>query len=199
MVHQRDIGRVVQRGTFGNQAHFEQQLFGVLVPLLCQKHLVRFFIDRVVAGLGHAFTGSRIRFTFLLNQQRHHLVHGDIHLGVVFGLATDDERCTGLVDQDGVHLVDDGKVQAALNAVRHFVHHVVSQVVKTELVVGAVGDIGQIGLLLLFTRHVGQIDAHSKPQEVIQLAHPPRIPAGQIVVDGDHMHALSSQCVEVDR
>ena len=42
----------------------------------------------------------------------------------------------------GVDLVDDGVVEAALDALAQLVHHVVAQVVEAELVVGAVGDVG---------------------------------------------------------
>ena len=45
-------------------------------------------------------------------QLRRQLVHADIQLGVVFGLAGDDQRRARLVDQDRVDFVDDGEVEA---------------------------------------------------------------------------------------
>ncbi len=199
VMHQRDVGRVVQGCTFGNQAQVEQDALGVFVTLLGQENLVRFFIQREVTRLGDAFAGARVGFAFLLCQKRHHLVHGDVHLGVVFGLAADDEGRARLVDQDRIHLVDDGVVQAALHAVRDFVDHVVAQVVKAVFVVGAVGDVGVVGRLLFLARHIRQVDADRQTQEVVELAHPARIAVGQVIIDRHHMHALAGQCVEVNR
>ena len=61
------------------------------------------------------------------------------------GRPGDDQRGAGLVDQDGVDLVDDREVVPALHQIGQRVRHVVAQVVEAELVVGAVGDVGGIG------------------------------------------------------
>ena len=66
VVHQRDVGRVVQRRAFGDQAQLEQDALGVLVALLGQEHLVGLLVDREVAGLGDALAGARVGFAFLL-------------------------------------------------------------------------------------------------------------------------------------
>ena len=84
---------------------------------------------------------------------RHHGVDAHVQLGVVLGLAADDQRRARLVDQDRVDLVDDGVVQPARHAVGHLVDHVVAQVVEAELVVRAVGDVGGVGGLLLLALH----------------------------------------------
>ena len=62
-----------------------------------------------------------------------------VQIGAFIALAADDERRAGFVDEDGVHLVHNGKVEAALDLVLFIDDHVVPQVVKAELVVGAVG------------------------------------------------------------
>ena len=122
-----------------------------------------------------------------------------VGLGLVFGLAADDQRRARLVDQDGVHLVDDGVVERALHALGQLVHHVVAQVVEAEFVVGAVGDVGRVGFLLEIARHLRQVHAHRQAQEVVQATHPLRIAVGQVVVHGHHMHALARQGIEVHR
>jgi hypothetical protein len=66
VVHQRDVGRVVQRGALGQQAQVEQDALGVLVALLGQEDLVRLLVDREVARLGDAFAGARVGLAFLL-------------------------------------------------------------------------------------------------------------------------------------
>ena len=45
-------------------------------------------------------------------------------------------------------------------------------------------------------RHV---DAHRQAQEVVEPAHPLGVAPRQVVVDGDHVHALAGQRVQVDR
>ncbi len=100
-------------------------------------------VDPVVAG---AVLG------FLLDELRDQRVDLAVELGGILGLAGDDERRARLVDQDRVHLVDDGEVEPALEALAHLGRHVVAQVVEAELVVRAVGDVRMIGLLLLVRR-----------------------------------------------
>ena len=41
--------------------------------------------------------------------------------------------------------------------------------------------------------------AHRQPQEAVDLAHPLALELGQVVVDGDHVHALSGQRVQYRR
>ena len=113
------------------------------------------------------------------------------------GGAGDDQRRAGLVDQDGVDLVDDGEGVAALHHLVDRVRHVVAQVVEAELVVGAVGDVGGVGDAPLVGRHLGQDDADVEAEEAVHPAHPLAVAFGQVVVDGDDVHALACERVEV--
>ncbi len=91
-------------------------------------------------------------------------------------------------------------MQAALrDAVAHLVDHVVAQVVEAEFVVRAVGDVGAERGLLLLALQARHVDTDAQPEEAIDPAHPLGVAAGEVVVDGDHMHALAEQRVEVDR
>ena len=157
------------------------------------------FVQREVTRLGDALASARIFLAFLLGQRGHHLVHGDVELGVVFGLAADDQGRACLVDQDRIHLVDDRIVQATLDPVCRLIDHVVAQVVKAVLVVGTVGDVRAVSGLLFLACHVRQIDADAQAQKVVELAHPLGVAIGQIVIDGDDMNTLAGQGVEVDR
>ena len=111
--------------------------------------------------------------------------------------ARDDERGTRLVDQDGVDLVDDGVVVAALHTLLGTGNHVIAQVIETELGVGAIGDIGLVGRALKLERHVvlQQTDGHA--QVLVDAAHPLGVALGQVVVDGDDVHALTGDSVEI--
>ena len=111
--------------------------------------------------------------------------------------ARDNERRPGLIDQDGVDLVDDGVVVTALHALLGTGDHVVAQVVETELGVGAIGDVCLVGRTLELERHVvlEQTDGHA--QVLVDAAHPLGVALCQVIVDGNDMHALAGNSVEI--
>ncbi len=112
----------------------------------------------------------------------------------------DDERRPGLVDEDRVDLVDDGVDVATLHHVLARACHVVAQVVEAELGVGAVGDVARVGVALVVeVGELGAHPAHGEPEEPVDLAHPLRVAAGQVVVHRDHVHAPPRQGVQVHR
>ncbi len=137
--------------------------------------------------------------------------------------AGDDQRRPRFVDEDVVHLVDDGVVQAALDKLVLADGHVVAQVVEAELAADAIGDVGLIGLLagarppvdepLIFQLRAGidvlrveqgrelqrANDADGQAQSVENLAHPAAVAPGQVFVDRDQMDALAAEGVEVER
>jgi hypothetical protein len=104
----------------------------VLVTGLGHQDLMTFLVDPVVAGAV---------FFLAALEHRRDLVHAHVEVGVVFGLSGDDQRRARFVDQDRVDFVDDREAELALHAFAGRVDHVVAQVVETELVVGAVGDV----------------------------------------------------------
>jgi hypothetical protein len=77
--------------------------------------------------------------------------------------------------------------------------HVVAQVVETEFVVGAVGDVRPVGLQALCVGEPVQDGAHRHAQKVEDLAHPLGVALGQVVVDRDDVHAAAGQGVEIGR
>ena len=151
VVHQRDVGRVVEAGTLGQQSCLTEQALGILVTVFGQVDLVCLLIDREIARLDHAFSRARVSLSDLLFQLRHHGVDAHVHLGVVFCLATDDQRRSRLVNQNRINLVNDGIRQAASDAIGNALHHVVAQVIKSEFIVRAVRDVGRVRSLLVFT------------------------------------------------
>ena len=75
--------------------------------------------------------------------------------------------------------------------------HVVTQIVKAELVVRTKGDVCLICLASLFAVRTMLVDAvHAQSVEHIERSHPFGVTLGQIVVDRYDMHAVASQCVE---
>ena len=100
----------------------------------------------------------------------------------------DDERCPCLVDQDRVDLVDDRVVVAALHPVLRAHRHVVAEVVETELVVRAVGDVGAVRRQTLVRQHVGLDEPNLETEETVDLPHPVRVTFRQVVVDRDEVN-----------
>ena len=82
--------------------------------------------------------------------------------------AGNDQRCTGIVDQYGVDLIDNGIVVLALNQVVRADRHIVTQVVETEFVVGSECDIAIISSLAGCTVRFVLVNAiHRKAMEHI--------------------------------
>ena len=75
---------------------------------------MRLLVDGEVARLDHALAGAQVELADLLLQHADDGVDAHVQLGVVLGLAADDQRRARLVDQDRVDLVDDRVVEAAL-------------------------------------------------------------------------------------
>ena len=107
-----------------------QQFFGLADAFFGQRGGLVFFIDGVVD---------------ILNQFRNDLVDAVVLVGGFLGRPGDNQRRAGFVDQDGVHLIDDRKVVAALDAIGQVVLHVVAEIVEAEFVVRAVGNVRAIG------------------------------------------------------
>src|SRR5690606_39344311 len=85
-----------QRFARRQQAQLGKNALGVFVAALGEEHLLGFLVDPVVA-FGFGFV--RLGLGRHALQERRHGVHAHVQFGVVFGLARDDQRRTGFVDQ----------------------------------------------------------------------------------------------------
>jgi hypothetical protein len=119
---------------------------------------------------------------------------------VVPDRAGDDQRRPRLVDEDGVHLVDDGVGVLTLDPLLQRKHHVVAQVVEAELVVGPVGDVRLVRRAPLGRGRLGVVETRDREAEVAEdVAHPLGVAAGQVVVDRDQVGTAAGERVEVER
>ena len=151
VMHQQNVGRFVQAVPFSQQPGLRQNAFGTFVAFFCQQNLVGFFIHPEIA---------RAIFCFTTRERRGQCIHPNVQLGMVFGLARDNQRRAGFIDQNRIDFIDDGVMQFALYAILHVVHHVVAQIIKTEFVVGTVSNIAGISCPLFGRGHLRQIAAH---------------------------------------
>ncbi|MNH01981.1 hypothetical protein D3C79_612070 [compost metagenome] len=90
-------------------------------------------------------------------------------------------------------------MQLTLYALFRAERHVVTQVVKAVFVIGTVSDICGISFTLGRSRHARQVDTHAQPQELEQRTVVFGVTLGQVVVDGNHVHATAAQGVQIGR
>ena len=84
-----------------------------------------------------------------------------------------DERCTGIVYEDRVDLIDNGVVMATLHEVGWREGHIVAQIVKTELIVRTECDICHICLAARIRVRLVLVDTvDTKAMELIERTHP---------------------------
>ena len=81
-------------------------------------------------------------------------VAGLIQLRGLAALPGNDQRCAGFVDQDGIHLVDDGIVQIPEHQLFLVDDHIVAQVIEPQFIIGHISDITVIGFPTLLGFHV---------------------------------------------
>ena len=125
------------------------------------------------------------------------LVDLQVQFGAFHRRTGDDQRRARLVNEDAVHLVDNGVGQFPLYPVFQSDGQIIPQVVEAEFVVGAVDDVRPVGFLLFFPALAGLHNAHGEPQKLVDRAHPVGVPLGKVVVDGDDVHALAGQRIQV--
>src|SRR5580692_10998261 len=173
VVHDFDV-----RG-IGHVAEVEQAL-ALAEPFFGQRGSAVLFVERVVD---------------ILNELGNNLVDLGVFVRGFFGRTRNDQRRAGLVDEDGVHFVDDAELVAALDALREIVLHIVAQVVEAKFVVRAVSEISAVSGFALLVVQIVDDHADGKPQAAIERAHPLGVTSRQVVVYGDDVHAAPRQRV----
>ncbi len=183
VVEHRDLRRRIEADALGQQAVAAQDV-----------------LDRLDAGIGqHDGAVLLVLLEMVGLEARDHGVGAAIELRRILGRAGDDQRRARLVDQDRIDLVDDGVVEGPLGHGIQAVLHVVAQVVETQLVVGAVGDVAGVGRLALLVVELVHDHADAEAEERVDLAHPLGVALGEVVVHRHDMHALAFEGVEIDR
>ena len=162
------------------------------------------FIDDKVSGLFLYHTHNSIHLgQFLYIITALHLTCQQItHLVQRCGLAAlsgNDQRGSRFIDQYGVHLIDDGIMQSTQNQLFLVNNHVITQIIKSQFVVGNISDITLVSFLSLLGGHAVQYHADLQSQELMYLTHPLRITLRQIVIDGNDMDALAFQSIQISR
>ena len=80
-------------------------------------------------------------------------IAGLIELCGFSALPGNDKRCPCLIDQYGVHLIDDCKMQPPLHELFFINNHIVTQIIKSEFIVRDISDVACISLAALLIVH----------------------------------------------
>ena len=166
-------------------------------------HLILLVHDKV-AGLFllHAHDRIQLGQVFHIRAPLHLLgqdIAGLIELRGFSALPGDDQRGSRFIDQHRVHLVDDGVMQITQNQLLLVDDHIVSQVVKAQFIIRHISDILGIFRTPFLGFHAVEHAAHFQPQELMYRPHPGSVTAGQVIIDGNNMHTLAFQRVQVCR
>ena len=186
VMHQNDVLRRVKRFAGTDKTAFCEDLFELHMAGLGDINLMGFFVDPIVAFA---------LFLLLAREERRNFVDSEVKIRIVIGRPRNDERRARLVNQNGVHFVDNRKVKTALTASRDVVLHVVAQIVKAELIIRAVRNVGRIGFFLHRSVLLRKNLADGKPEPMVKPPHPVRIARSQIVVYSHDMHAFAGQSI----
>src|SRR6185437_11774710 len=141
-----------------------QKLLDFFPANVSDRDALVLFVHHVVAGKFFRLARSGVNLLTLF-QLGNDAIDPRIFVGGLFAGAGNNQRGAGLVDQDGIDLIDDGVVVLALHAIANIKLHVVAQVIEPELVVSAIGNVRGVGFAALFIIQIVHDDAHGQPQK----------------------------------
>ena len=73
--------------------------------------------------------------------------------------------------------------------------HIVTQIIKAQFIVGAVGDVAGIGSLPLGRGHTGDYQANRQTHIAVDLTHPLGVTLGKVLVDRNHVNTAASESI----
>ena len=179
-------------------------LLNTLYAIRSQIDNLILFIDDKVTGLLNLFAQNCIHLAeFTAGFAALHASCKNITNLIKFGglaaLAGNDKRSTRFVDQYRVHLIDDGIVEFSLHQLFFVNLHIITQIIKTQLIIGDISNITTVCCTALFIGVAVQNHAYGQAQKFMHLSHPCRISVCQVIIDGNDVYALSFQCIQIRR
>ena len=181
-----------------------EEFLNLLHTLFSKIDDLIFFIYYEVTGLNNLFTHDGCHLCHLMaGFTTFQLLCKDIayfiKLGGLTALSGNDKRCTCLVNQDGVDLIDDTVVQISLYQLFFIDDHIVTKIIKSQFVVCYICDIASVCCTALFWFHIIQDNTYCQSKELMNLTHPLSISFCQVVVDCYDMNAFTLQCIQICR
>ncbi len=114
------------------------------------------------------------------------------------GKTRDDQRRAGLIDEHGIHFVDQRIRVSTLDDLRGIDAHVVAQIVEAELAGGSVGHVGRVRLFAPFDPHAVLNEPDAQSHKAIDRSHPFAVALGQIVIHREQVRAFARQRVQIN-
>ena len=75
--------------------------------------------------------------------------------------------------------------------------HIVTQIVKTELIVGSKSNVGTISFTTSLTIRLMFINAiHTQAMELVKRPHPLRVTFRKVIIHRHHVYTISCQCIQ---
>ena len=181
-----------------------EELLYLLHAICRQVDNLILLIDNEITCLFLNNAHNRIHFgKFRHILASHHLPCQDvacfIEAGRLAALPRNNQGRPGFVNQYRVHLINNGIMQIPLYKLLLINYHIITKVIKTQLIVRHIRDITGICRTALVVVHGIKHNAYRQAQKLMNLPHPFRITVCQIIIDRYNMDALALQCIEVSR
>ena len=132
-----------------------------------------------------------------LLQHINSLGHADISLCRLGAWAGNNQRCSGLIHQNTIHLIHNGIVQLPLYHLLHIYYHIISQVVKAKFIISTKGNITAISIFTLWEIHIMTHQTYRQAQEVVKASHLDAVTLGQIIINSNNVYTLASQGIQI--
>ena len=140
----------------------------------------------------HDLTGFFINFKIIPLQTFCECIRLQVQVCCFFRATGNDQRRSGFIDQNGIDLIDDCDMQPAQHAVLHIGNHIITQIIKAQLGVCGICNITVKCITLLRWCQRAGVYTDTQTQEPVNLSHPFRITACQIVVDSNNVYPLAA-------
>ena len=108
----------------------------------------------------------------MTDQFGHQTVDLDVQIRRFVGGTGNNERRTSLIDENGIHFVNNGKTELGLHLVGGIKGHVVAQVIEAELVICRVHHVAPVGGSFFFCTLSGHNHTGGHAEKFKDLPHP---------------------------
>ena len=136
-----------------------EELLYFLHTIFCQVNCLLFLINNEITSLFDFFSHDGIhlgKLTACLTafQLFCKNIAGFIQSCRLPALSGNDQRCSGLIDQNGIDLIDNCIMQSSLNQLFFINNHVISQIIKSKFIIRYISNIAIISLSSLVIVHL---------------------------------------------
>ena len=181
-----------------------EELLNLMHTFLCQVDHFIFLIYDEISGLFLLDSHDSIHLGIFRNVlTSFHLLRKNIaSLIQLCGLSTlsgNDKRSSRLIDQYGIDLINDRIMQISLYELLLVDYHVITQIIKTELIICYISDITIVCLTTLVIVHIIQNNSNRQSKEFMYFTHPLGISLRQVVIDRYDTDTLALQSVQICR